>query len=64
LGDNFGGNNTAEAATMKDCLEWIKGHFDLQKHHKINVVGDNHLCIQFMRGQAKPKLKQLVILVG
>lgn len=57
FGKNYGGNNVAEAAAMKACLQWIYNDFDLKRGITINVVGDNHLCIQFMHGEAKPKLK-------
>ena len=28
------------------------------------MIGDNRLCIQFMRGEARPRLKELVTIVG
>jgi hypothetical protein len=62
FGDKIGGNNVSEALSMKEVLSWIKA-FDLPKGCLINIIGDNKLCISFMRREARPRMRQLVTII-
>jgi hypothetical protein len=63
FGDNVGGNNVAEAMSLKALLLWMIDGFRFTRGEVVEVVGDNKLCVQFMRREARPRLRQLVPLV-
>ena len=53
----------AEAMSLRALLQWMVDDFRLARGQVVEVIGDNKLCIQFMRREAKPRLRQLVTLV-
>jgi hypothetical protein len=57
FGDHVGGNNVSEAMSLKCLLEWILDNYTWKRGQMVAVVGDNRLCISFMRGEAKPRLR-------